>query len=104
MGLKTFEWAKYRLVKGAIKIHLLLDHDGYLPAYARLTDGKTHEVKMAHELTLPPGSIVVSYYDVCRYAHSCKYGINQNPFAVKLQSGINRYTRASFHYLFRLQT
>lgn len=58
MGLKTFDWAKYRRAKGAVKIHLLLDHDGYLPIYARLTDGKTHEVKMAHELSLPPGSIV----------------------------------------------
>jgi len=58
MALGTFEWAKYRRAKGAVKIHLLLDHDGYLPVYAKLTDGKTHEVKMAHELKLPAGSII----------------------------------------------
>jgi hypothetical protein len=35
-----FDWAKYRQRKGAIKLHLLLDHDGYLPSFAVVTDGK----------------------------------------------------------------
>jgi hypothetical protein len=34
-----FDWAKFRLTKGAVKLHLLLDHDGYLPSYAVITDG-----------------------------------------------------------------
>jgi len=25
-----FDWAKFRLTKGAVKLHLLLDHDGYV--------------------------------------------------------------------------
>jgi hypothetical protein len=29
-----FDWAKFRRTKGAIKLHLLLDHDGYLPSFA----------------------------------------------------------------------
>lgn len=58
MALSVFDWAKYRRAKGAVKIHLLLDHDGYLPTYARLTAGKTHEINIAHELKLVPGSIV----------------------------------------------
>ena len=29
-----FDWAKFRLTKGAVKLHLLLDHDGYLPSFA----------------------------------------------------------------------
>jgi hypothetical protein len=24
-----FDWAKFRLTKGAVKLHLLLDHDGF---------------------------------------------------------------------------
>jgi hypothetical protein len=35
-----FDWAKYRQRKGAIKLHLLLDHDGYLPSFAVVTEGK----------------------------------------------------------------
>ena len=26
-----FDWAKYRQRKGAIKLHLLLDHNGFCP-------------------------------------------------------------------------
>ena len=29
--LSLFPWANFRQTKGAIKLHLLLDHDGYLP-------------------------------------------------------------------------
>lgn len=32
--LSLFPWAKFRRTKGAVKLHLLLDHDGYLPTYA----------------------------------------------------------------------
>jgi hypothetical protein len=33
-----FDWARFRRTKGAIKLHLLLDHDGYLPVFAHLKD------------------------------------------------------------------
>ncbi len=41
LSLSLFNWAKFRRTKGAIKLHLLLDHDGYLPSFAVVTDGKT---------------------------------------------------------------
>jgi len=53
-----FDWARFRQTKGAVKLHLLLDHDGYLPVFAHITDGKVHEVKVAQAMNLPPGSIV----------------------------------------------
>ena len=53
-----FDWAKYRASKGAIKLHLLLDHDGCLPAFAHITEGSRHEMTVARELKLPKGSIV----------------------------------------------
>ena len=56
--LAMFPWAKFRQTKGAVKLHTLLDHDGYLPVFVNVTDGKTHEVKVAWELSLPKGSIV----------------------------------------------
>lgn len=54
-----FDWAKFRRTKGAVKLHLLLDHDGHLPRYAVITDGKTVDLTVARQLDLPPGSIVV---------------------------------------------
>lgn len=56
--LALFPWATFRQTKGAVKLHLLLDHDGYLPTYAYITEGKIHEVNMARTLKLPAGSIV----------------------------------------------
>jgi len=57
--LSLFDWAKFRRTKGAIKLHLLLDHDGYLPQFAFLTEGNVHEVNIARDLSFPSGSIVV---------------------------------------------
>jgi hypothetical protein len=37
--LSLFNWAKFRRTKGAIKLHLILDHDGYLPSYTVITPG-----------------------------------------------------------------
>jgi Domain of unknown function (DUF4372)/Transposase DDE domain len=54
-----FDWAKFQKTKGAVKLHLLLDHDGYLPTYALITDGKTADLTVAQQLTLPKGSVVV---------------------------------------------
>jgi IS4 transposase len=42
-----------------VKLHLRLDHDGYLPDYALITDGKQHDVKAVREFDFSPGSITV---------------------------------------------
>ena len=56
--LSLFPWAEYRRTKGAVKLHLLLDHDGYLPSYAYISNGKKHDVTIARKIPLPAGSIV----------------------------------------------
>lgn len=56
--LTMFPWAEFKQTKGAVKLHLLLDHDGYLPTYIYLSEGKVHELNVARMLRLPPGSIV----------------------------------------------
>jgi hypothetical protein len=56
--LSLFPWADFRQTKGAVKLHLLLDHDGYLPDFAIITTGKTTDVATARHFTLPAGSIV----------------------------------------------
>ena len=45
--------------KGAVKLHLLIDHDWYLPSCAVITEGNQHEVKVAKTLAFAPGTIVV---------------------------------------------
>jgi len=56
--LNMFPWAKFRRRKGAVKLHLLLDHDGYLPSFAYVSNGKKHDVTVARKVPLASGSIV----------------------------------------------
>jgi hypothetical protein len=57
--VSMFDWAHYQRAKGAVKIHMVLDHDGYLPCYAVVTTGKKHEIKIARKMTFEPGTILV---------------------------------------------
>ena len=57
--LSMYDWAKFRRTKGAVKLHLVLDHDGYLPCFGIITDGKVADVKAAHQMHFAPDTIVV---------------------------------------------
>lgn len=57
--LTLFPWAHFRTTKGAVKLHMLLDHDGYLPSFACITDGKKDDRSVARGIALAKGSIVV---------------------------------------------
>ncbi len=81
--LNLFDWAKFRRKKGAVKLHMLLDHDGYLPVFAHITDGKTHKAtvtknKIANDFSFPADSIIVfdrGYNDYEQFAHWCDQDI-----------------------------
>lgn len=57
--LSVFPWAEFRKRKGAIRLHMGLDADGYLPTFMDMTDGKVHEINWAKTLKLPKGSFAV---------------------------------------------
>ena len=57
--LSVFPWARFRTTKGAVKLHVGLDHEGMLPSFLTITDGKTHDITAARALQLPKGSVVV---------------------------------------------
>ena len=59
LSLSVFDWAVYKRTKGALKLHMVLDHDGYLPCYAVLTDGKESEISVAKSMTFQPGTMLV---------------------------------------------
>jgi hypothetical protein len=101
-----FDWAKFRLTKGAVKLHLLLDHDGYLPSYAVITEGKKHEVCVARQMRFAPGTILVfdrgytdyewfasllqqGVYFVTRLKENADYGVVEN-LAVPQGRGVRR--------------
>jgi hypothetical protein len=76
--LSLFPWADFKTTKGAVKLHLLLDHEGYLPVFALITEGNVHEVTVARLLKLPVGSIVVmdrGYNDYAIYGSWTAEGV-----------------------------
>ena len=73
-----FSWAEFRTTKGAVKMHLLLDHAGYLPTFALITEGKVHESRVAPDVPLAPGSIVAvdrGYNDYEQYQRWTDQGV-----------------------------
>lgn len=59
LSLKIFPWAHYALGKSAMKLHLSLDHDGYIPNFATITEGKISDIEIGRTLHYSKGSIVV---------------------------------------------
>ena len=78
LSLKIFPWAHYALGKAAMKLHVGLDHAGYLPAFATVTEGKTSDIEVGRMLDFPRGSIVVfdkDYTDYKWFKHLTDRGI-----------------------------
>ena len=59
LSLSLYDWAHFQRAKGAVKLHLMLDHDGYLPHFAVVSTGKKHDITVARTLRFEPGTIVV---------------------------------------------
>jgi hypothetical protein len=56
--LSVFDWAHYKRAKGAVKLHMVLDHDGYLPSFAVLSEGKTADISVAKKMSFAPGTML----------------------------------------------
>jgi len=89
--LSVFPWADFRTTKGAIKLHVGLNHEGFLPEFVTVTQGKTHDVTIGRTLEFPKGSIVAidrGYNDYAWYNQLTEKGIF---FVTRLKS--NAQTR-----------
>lgn len=76
--LSVFPWADFRSTKGAIKLHVGLNHAGLLPEFISVTEGNIHEVNIGKALAFPKGSIIVmdrAYTDYAWYKSLTDKGI-----------------------------
>jgi hypothetical protein len=76
--LSIFSWAKFRTRKGALKLHVLLDHRGHLPSALVITDGKSSDISCARRFRFEPDSILVvdrGYVDYCWLYQLCLQGV-----------------------------
>ena len=76
--LSAFPWADFRKTKSAVKLHVGLNHAGYLPEFVAITEGKKHDVKVGRMFNFPKGSIVAidkGYNDYAWYKQLTDKGI-----------------------------
>jgi hypothetical protein len=76
--LSLFPWARFRRAKGGVKLHVLLDHDDYMPDFLAISEASQHDVKFARVLQLKRGSFVVAdraYTDYALFAKWTDQGV-----------------------------
>ena len=56
--LSVFPWAEFRSTKGAIKLHVGLNHNGYLPEFVTMSDGRCADITAARRIDFPKGSLI----------------------------------------------
>ncbi|MCK5341774.1 MAG: IS4 family transposase [Candidatus Heimdallarchaeota archaeon] len=77
--LSLYNWAKFRTTKGAVKLHVKLNHAGYLPNFAVITDGSVHETQSVHAIPLQRNDVAVfdrGYNDYKWFNSLCDRGIH----------------------------
>ena len=56
--LEVFPWAHFRKTKSAVKLHVGVDHSGFLPEFVTITEGKVSDITVGRTLAFPKSSIV----------------------------------------------
>lgn len=88
--LSLFPWASFRRNKGGVKVHVLLDHDDYLPGFVHIDEARRHDRLAARLLRLVSGSIVAfdrAYNDFKLFGEWTQQGVY---FVTRMKSS-NQY-------------
>ena len=75
---QLFDWAHFCRTKGAVKLHLLLDHHGYLPVFAHITEAAAADITVTRRLQFAAATVVVfdrGYNDYDWYADLTRQGV-----------------------------
>lgn len=78
LSLSLFDWAAFRRAKGGVKVHVLLDHDDYMPQWVAIRNAREHDRQGARLLSLRPGSIVAmdrAYNDYGLFGRWTRQGV-----------------------------
>ena len=76
--LSLCRWAEFKTRKGGMKLHTLLDHDGYIPTIIRVTAAKVHDIVEGRKFTFNKGDTLLfdrGYFDSAWFFKLCKQGV-----------------------------
>jgi hypothetical protein len=75
---ELFPWATYQRLKGAVKLHFTLDHEGYLPTVLVITEGRVREATIALQQRFRAGTILIfdrGYLSLRWFAELTRQGV-----------------------------
>ena len=94
--LSLFPWAKFRLRKGAVKMHTVLDLHGNIPTFIRITDGKVHDVNFLDEIMPEAGAFYVMGRGYIDFERLYVFTLSSAFFVVRIKKNVvlqRRYSR-----------
>lgn len=93
--LALFPWAYFRRRKGAVKLHTLLDLQGSIPTFIRITPGTVSELSVLDELIPEPGSIYVMDRGYTDFRRLYRWHQAQAFFVIRGKKGLDFHRRYS---------
>jgi IS4 transposase len=93
--LALFPWAHFRRRKGAIKLHTLLDLQGNIPTFIRITPGTVNELNILDELIPEPGSVYVMDRGYTDFRRLYRWHQAQAFFVIRGKKGLDFRRRYS---------
>ena len=86
--LSLFPWAKFRLRKGAVKLHTLLDLHGNIPPFISITNGKVHDVNILDEILPEAGAFYVMDRGYLDFERLYRFVLSSAFFVVRSKSNV----------------
>jgi IS4 transposase len=86
--LSLFPWAHFRRHKAAVKMHTLLDLQGNIPTFLRISPGKLHDVNMLDELALEAGAFYVMDRGYLDFRRLYLFSLSSAYFVVRAKRGL----------------
>jgi len=93
--LALFPWARFRRRKGAVKLHTLIDLQGNIPCFIRITQGKTHDVTVLDHLPIEPGAFYMMDRGYVDFARLHRFTCQMAFFVTRAKKNIDFYRRES---------
>ena len=110
--LSLYDWATFRKRKGGIKLHVKLDHKGYIPAFVSVTTAKQHEISELRKMEFQKGDVVTfdrGYNDFNLFAKYCTEGIyfvtrlkKNADYTVVERKDVSSYTTISSDHIIKM--
>jgi hypothetical protein len=87
--LSLSPWAHYRHQKGAVKVHLGLDHATWLPEFVNISEGCRNDQHIVEHVPLIPGAVYVFDRGYCDYTWFNRLTMSGCPFVTRAKKNLN---------------